>query len=76
MVLEKELWVLEYSPSQNCFHSDTIERIAENNFRAICGIGRPEFIPDYIPIAYGTYERIQQTKRQFCEITGLRKVQV
>jgi hypothetical protein len=75
-VVDNQLYVLEYSKSQNCFHIDPIERVVINNYNAICGVNRPPYFPDYIPIAYGTTEHIQMIKRIFCAVNKIQEVKI
>lgn len=47
----KELYVLEYSPSSKCFHYNTFESMMKSNYgNAASGI-----VLDYVPV-YATYD--------------------
>ena len=56
-----ELWICEYSPIQDCFHVDTLEKSLEIN-RATLNCGHA---PCYIPL--GVFESLEETETFCCE---------
>lgn len=40
-----DIWVVEYSPSQNCFHVDTLDRVLETNRRTVKDGNAPGYVP-------------------------------
>lgn len=48
-----EVWIVEYSAEQNCFHIDLLDKVISNNWRSLY-LEKPI---SYVPIAYaGTIE--------------------
>lgn len=58
--ISPELWICEYSPTQSCFHIDTLAKSLEVNRRSLAA-GRPA---DYIPLYIA---RSSEEARAFAE---------
>lgn len=65
MSLIPEIYVLEWSRSQNHFHIHTLGDCVEHNFRALVESRTSGHMPDYMPIAYRTDHKFFATEEEF-----------